>query len=214
MANWNALTLAGNSTPTVVGSVNSHWIVDTPSDQGDIRTALPGITSIYDYYVAESVSPLIKITDGTVSLFVGFDSDANLATSFEIRNDNTLLAYKGHMQHTIARNEASPFNAQFTIYVPHKDIAPINHTGLIEAFTVEFENGDIGNPNSADAINALVGLTDRMQNYDPVGGVNFAGDFANDFMDQNTSLFACGGLLTYSDTFLENKARVVIPVTL
>jgi hypothetical protein len=212
MANWSALSLAGGTQPIVVGSVNSHWIVDTPTDQGDIRTALPGITSIYNYYVDQNVIPLNLITNDNVSLFVGFPTDANLATAFEIRNDNTLLVYKGRMQPLIKFNEASPFNAQFTIYCPHKDIAPINHTGLIEAFTVEFNNGDIGNPNSGDAINALVGgLTERMQNYDSVGGVNFAGDFANDFMDQNTSLFAKGGFMTYADNTL-NGPYGVIPV--
>lgn len=209
MALWTELAFA-STLPTTIGSVNSMWRVDTPADQGDIRTVLPGITAVSEFYINESVTPLLVLTDGNASLFLGFSSNDNLASPFEIRLDNTPLAYKGRMQTLVKRNEASPFNAMFTIYCPHKDIAPLSHVGLIEAFTIEFENGDPTNPNSPDAIQALIDLASRMQDYSPVGGAQWVGNVGTYYLDQAQSIFALGGFMTYQTT--GNSIKVVIPV--
>ena len=212
MALWTSLTLATFDTPqpTTIGSVNSMWRVDTPTDQGDIKTVLPQAQPISEYYGNEGVTPLSVLNDNNASLFLGFSSADNLATGFEIRNDSTLLAHKGTMQPLIKRNEASPFSAMFTIYCPHKDIAPLGHIGLIEAFTIEFDNdGDPGNPFSLDAQAALETLASRMQDYSPVGGAEWTGSPGNYYLDQAQSIFALGGLMTYQEA--GSELRVVIP---
>lgn len=209
MALWTELAFA-STLPTTIGSVNSMWRVDTPTDQGDIRGVLPDIKSLSEFYVDESVTPLLVLNDNNASLFIGFSYNENLASAFEIRNDSTLLAHKGKMQPLVKRNEASPFNAMFTIYCPHKDIAPLSHVGLIEAFTIEFENGDPTNPNSPDAIQALIDLASRMQDYSPVGGAQWVGNFGQYYLDQAQSIFALGGFMTYQTAGYQIK--VVIPV--
>jgi len=210
MALWTSLTLATGIQPTTIGSVNSMWRVDTPTDQGDIKTVLPQAQPISEFYGNEGVTPLLVVEDTNASLWLGFSSADNLAGGFEIRNDSTLLAHKGTMQPLIKRNEASPFHAMFTIYCPHKDIAPLGHIGLIEAFTIEFDNDTApGNPFSLEAQAALETLASRMQDYSPVGGAQWIGNAGTYYLDQAQSIFALGGFMTYQE--IGDQLRVVIP---
>jgi hypothetical protein len=185
------------------------WRVDTPTDQGDIKTVLPQAQPISEFYGNEGVTPLSVLNDNNASLFLGFSSADNLATGFEIRNDSTPLAHKGTMQPLIKRNEASPFNAMFTIYCPHKDIAPLGHIGLIEAFTIEFDNDSIEDPFSPEAQTALTNLASRMQDYSGAGGVEWTGNFGSYFLDQSTSIFALGGFMTYQFSGSPLQAAVI-----
>ena len=214
MANWTTLVKATGNQPVVIGSVNSFWQTPTPADQGDINSQLPGITALATYYDDQGVTPLTVITPSNSSIFLGFDTNVNLFDSFEIYNQGTLLSQRGKMQQLIDRDPESPFNSQITLYAPHIDFAPLGHIGLIEAFSLNFENLDPGNPFSTEAKDALAELGSRVWNYLPVSGPSWAasGNFTNFFLDQAQGWFARGGAMSYADGTTGDVAVMVIPV--
>jgi hypothetical protein len=214
MANWTSIIKATGTQPTVIGSVNSFWQTPSPSAQGDISALLPDVKDIATFYSDQLVTPLTVINSTNSSIFLGFPSNEDLFPSFQIYNDTTQLVQRGKMQGLVGRDESAPFNAQITIYAPHIDAAPAGHVGLIEAFSLNFENLDPGNPWSSEAQEALTQLGSRIWKYTPVLGPSWdtAGQsVGNFFLDQVNGWFAKGGAMSYADASTSNLPKMCIP---
>ena len=213
MANWTTISKTNSTQPQVIGSVNSFWQVEDVSYQGDINTKLEGIDSLFTFYGENSVTGLTSLTNENTSIFFGFPSSAQLVDSFEIYNGTSgPLTHVGTMQQLVGRDPGNPNNTVITIYAPHIDTQPVGHIGLIEAFSVEFDNPAIGDPSSTEAQDAILSLTSRMYNYSSFSGPTFNGTWANDITDQATGLFAKGGVMTIADDSTGNNPVVVKPV--
>lgn len=199
-----------------VGAANSFFTgIVLPEQIGNI-TAQTGARPLRDLYTntaemswQETVTPQIIQAANTAGQFVlildqNVTPYVELDAGYECRRAGNLITSDGKLQLAISENNGypAPADARWCIYYPSEDFNQ-------EVIAIEYTSTDVSDPNSGNNITKLLELTGRMKNFVGNNGPVCNGTLNNDLLNDETSIFAKGCLVTWETPSFSGEAVMV-----
>ena len=207
---------APSSYLTHVGAGNSFFTGTTETNQGDIRAVVGANspTEIYEDNVAMQWSgptsvPAIPLNTetGQFAVINTLTAVNNLGADYICRRNASIITTGGRIQQAISSNngQALAFDARFCLYYPSEDF---NQEVLVH----EYLTTDASDVNVGNNINELLeNITGRMKNFSGNNGPVCNGTLNNDLLNDNTSIFRKGCILTWETAATNGDALIVAP---
>jgi hypothetical protein len=201
---------------THIGAGNSFFTGTTEVNQGNIRAAV-GASSPSEIYndtaalqwsgpISPSAIPLNTET-GQFAVIDTFTAVSDLSADYTCRRNATTITTGGRIQQAISSNNGLPMenDARFCLYYPSEDF---NQEVLVHDYTTT-DAGDLNQGNNIAEL--LANITGRMKNFVGNNGPVCNGTLNNDLLDDNTSIFRKGCILTWETAATAGDALIVAP---
>lgn len=201
---------------THIGAGNSFFTGTTEVNQGNIR-AVVGANSpaeIYEDNVAMQWSgptsvPAIPVNTetGQFAVINTLTAVNDLGADYVCRRNASIITTGGRIQQAISSNNGQPLanNARFCLYYPSEDF---NQEVLVHDYTTTNAT-DVNQGNNISEL--LANITGRMNNFSGNNGPVCNGTLLNDLLDDNTSIFRKGCILTWETPATNGDAMIVAP---
>lgn len=201
---------------THIGAGNSFFTGTTEVNQGNIR-AVVGANSPSDIYndnVAmqwsgpTSISAIPANTEtGQFAVINTLTAVSDLSADYTCRRNATIVTNGGKIQLAISTNNGQPLvnSARFCLYYPSEDFNQ-------EVLSHDYTTTDAGDVNQGNNISELLAnITGRMKNFVGNNGPVCNGTLNNDLLDDNTSIFRKGCILTWETAATAGNAIIIAP---
>ena len=199
---------------TNVGAGNSFFTGNTEVNQGNIR-AVTGASSPQEIYndtaamqwsqVVDTGASPTNIETGQFAVVESFTAVSSLSADYTCRRAGTTITTGGRTQLAISTNNNTPLalNARFCLYYPSEDF---NQEVLAFDYTSTDET-DINQGNNISVL--LANITGRMKDFVGNDGPTCNGTISNDLLDNLTSIFRKGCILTWENSNTSGNAVII-----
>ena len=210
----NLVQSANSAYLTHIGAGNSFFTQNTEVNQGNIR-AVTGASSPQEIYTdtaamqwsgaTEPGASPTNIETGQFAVVETLTAISDLGADYTCRRAGTTITTGGRTQLAISTNNSIPLalNARFCLYYPSEDFNQ-------EVLSHDYTSTDLTDINQGNNISELLAnITGRMKNFVGNNGPVCNGTINNDLLDDNTSIFRKGCILTW-ETAATNGDAIII----
>ena len=198
---------------THAGASNSFFTGTTEVNQGNIK-ATTDANAPFEMYntpglwvggIELAATPSVFETGQFVA--VNTLTTLDPSSDYTCRRNASIITTGGRIQLAISSNNGNPleFNARFCLYYPSEDFNQ-------EVLAWEYTSSDTTDINQGNNIaQLLANITGRMKNFSGNNGPVCTGNINNDLLDNNTSIFRKGCILTWETGATAGNAILIAP---
>ena len=196
-----------------IGASNSFFTGTTEANQGNIRAATSA-NSLFEMYSTSGlwlggVEAGAIPTNFETGQFVDVETLSTIdpTADYTCRRNASIITTGGRIQLAISSNNGTPLalNARFCLYYPSEDF---NQEVLAFDYTSTDET-DINQGNNISVL--LANITGRMKDFVGNDGPTCNGTISNDLLDDLTSIFRKGCVLTWETPATNGDAILIGP---
>tara|TARA_R110000782_G_scaffold201892_1_gene290484 strand:- start:42 stop:698 length:657 start_codon:yes stop_codon:yes gene_type:complete len=200
-----------------IGAGNSFFTGNTEVQQGNIRSAV-GANSIFEIYsnnVAMQWSSPVEtgaiptdIETGQFAVVETLTAVNDLGADYSCARGGSVVTTGGKIQLAISTNNGAPIsggNARWCLYYPSEDVNQ-------EVIAFEYNSTNSNDVNQGNNVQILLdNLTGRMRDFVGNNGPTCNGDINNDLLNDVTSIFRKGCILTWEVDPTGGNAILIAP---
>ena len=203
---------------THVGAGNSLFTGNSEVQQGNIKATV-GVSSLNNIYsdtaamqwsaTVETGAIPTSIETGQFAVVESLTVVTDLGAGYECRRTSTLITSDGKIQLAISTNNGANLSdgntARWCLYYPSEDFNQ-------EVLSFEYITTDATSVDQGNNVQILLdNITGRMKNFSGNNGPVCNGTSSNDLLDNITSIFRKGCLLTWETTSTSGNAIIIAP---